>query len=100
MPFTTISLYDWAKHFKPKDPHLNKITHHQLNFSSPFNLVTNGVDCRTKIKVFILYFDAFFSSTCEPIPKDMKVTIIKEGEVALAEVWPVGGSQHLKEVQA
>ena len=74
-----------------KDLHLNEITPRQLNFSSSFNLVANGIDRRTKIKAFVLYFDTFFSSTGEPIPEDTKVTIVKEGEVALAEVWPVGG---------
>ena len=74
-----------------KDLHLNKITRRQLNFSLPFNLVASGIDRRTKIKAFVLYFDAYFSSTGEPIPEDTKVTIVKEGEVALAEVWPVGG---------
>ena len=73
-----------------KDLHLNKITRRQLDFLLPFNLVSNGIDRRTKIKAFVLYFDAFFGSTGELIPEDTKVTIVKEGEVALAEVWSVG----------
>lgn len=39
----------------------------------------------------MLYFDAFFTNTGEPVPPDVKVHIVKEGDVALAEVWPVGG---------
>lgn len=39
----------------------------------------------------MLYFDTFFTTTGEPVPPDAEVHIVKEGGVALAEVWPVGG---------
>lgn len=69
---------------------MNNIAPRQLDFSSSFKLVSTA-DRRTNVRSFILYFDTFFSSIGEPVPEGTKVTFVKEGDVALAEVWPVGG---------
>jgi len=73
-----------------KDLLLKDIVPRQLDFSSPFTLVSNA-DRRTKIHAFVLYFDTFFTRDGEPVPPDTEVKIVKEGEIALAEIWPVGG---------
>ncbi|RDX48838.1 protein arginine N-methyltransferase [Lentinus brumalis] len=73
-----------------KDLYLGDITPKQLDFSSPFKLVSTS-DRRIKVHSFVLYFDTYFTSTGEPIPAEADVYIIKEGDPVLAEVWPLGG---------
>jgi protein arginine N-methyltransferase 3 len=73
-----------------QDLHLGEITPRQLDFSSSFYLVSTA-ERRTKVYTFILYFDTFFTVTGGPIPPDTVAHILKNGDVALAEVWPVGG---------
>lgn len=76
--------------FLLKDIHLKNVTSRQLDFSSPFTLVSTTAK-RTKIRAFVLYFDTFFTTTGEPVPPEVPVKVTKEGDVTLAEVWPVGG---------
>jgi type I protein arginine methyltransferase len=73
-----------------KDLHLNVIFPRQLDFSSSFTLIANA-DRRTKVQAMVLYFDTFITLTGEPVPSDTEVKIVKEGDIALAEIWPVGG---------
>ncbi|KAF8837755.1 S-adenosyl-L-methionine-dependent methyltransferase [Paxillus ammoniavirescens] len=73
-----------------KDLHLKTITPRQLDFTSTFTL-TSTSSMRTKIHALVLYFDTFFTTTCEPLSPDVPVRLIKDGDVTLAEVWPVGG---------
>jgi type I protein arginine methyltransferase len=79
-----------AKLIIMKDLYLKDIAPRQLNFSSSFTLVSTA-DRRTKVQALILYFDTFFTSTGEPVSPDTKVKIVKEGDIAVAEIWPVGG---------
>ncbi|KAI0329044.1 S-adenosyl-L-methionine-dependent methyltransferase [Cubamyces sp. BRFM 1775] len=76
-----------------KDLYLGNITAKQLDFSSPFTLVSTA-ERKTKIHAFVLYFDTFFTHTGEPIPEDTDVYIARDGDPILAEVWPVGGRPH------
>ncbi len=76
--------------FTVKDLYLPDITARQLDFSSTFTLVTS-VERRTKVTAFILYFDTFFTMTGKPVSPSTQVKVIRENEVVLAEVWPVGG---------
>jgi type I protein arginine methyltransferase len=73
-----------------KDLHLNSTTPRNLDFSSPFTL-TSTTPKRTKIHAFVLYFDTFFTTTGDAVPPSVPVKVTKEGDVTLAEVWPVGG---------
>ncbi|KAI6039613.1 S-adenosyl-L-methionine-dependent methyltransferase [Pisolithus marmoratus] len=74
-----------------KDLHLNTITPRQLDFKSSFSLTCTS-PMRTKIHAFVLYFDTFFvAEGNEPLDPSVPVTIVKEGDPFLAEVWPVGG---------
>lgn len=73
-----------------QDLHLNQITPRHLDFSSPFTL-TATVSRRTKVNTLILYFDTFFTVSGRPVPTDTPVKVIKEDDLVLAEVWPVGG---------
>lgn len=73
-----------------QDLHLGTITPRQLDFKSPFTLTCTSPK-RTKIHAFVLYFDTFFTTTSAPLSPSASVTIIKEGDPVLAEVWPVGG---------
>ncbi len=73
-----------------KDLYLGNISTRQLNFSSPFTLVSRA-DRRTKVTAFVLYFDAFFTKTGKPVSPSTQVKVVKEDEAVLAEVWPVGG---------
>ena len=66
------------------------MTTRQLNFTSPFTLVSTASK-RTKVNALVLYFDTFFTGTGNPVPPDTQVNFVKEGEAVLAEVWPVGG---------
>ena len=43
------------------------------------------------MRAFVLYFDTFFTNTGEPIPDDVDVHVIHEGDPVLAEIWPLGG---------
>lgn len=69
---------------------LSDVTPGQLDFSSSFYLVAT-TDQRKTVNSFILYFDTFFTVTGLPVPPSTEVRSIKEGDVILAEVWPVGG---------
>ncbi|PBK95719.1 S-adenosyl-L-methionine-dependent methyltransferase [Armillaria gallica] len=73
-----------------KDLYLGNISTRQLNFSSPFMLVSRA-DRRTKVTAFVLYFDTFFTKTGKPVSPSTQVKAVKEDEAVLAEVWPVGG---------
>jgi protein arginine N-methyltransferase 3 len=78
-----------------KDLHLGAITARQLDFSSSFNLVSTA-ERRTKVHSFILYFDTFFTVTGDPVPPDTAAHMLKNGDLALVEVWPVGGKSSLQ----
>lgn len=69
---------------------LGDITSRQLDFQTKFALKAT-VERRTKINSFVLYFDTFFTVTGHPISPSTQVKTIQDGEVILAEVWPVGG---------
>ncbi|EMD39598.1 hypothetical protein CERSUDRAFT_111907 [Gelatoporia subvermispora B] len=73
-----------------KDLYVPSLTPKQLDFSSPFTLVSTA-ERRTKIRALVLYFDTFFTSTGEPAPEDTQVHVVREGDSILAEVWPLGG---------
>ncbi|TBU22355.1 protein arginine N-methyltransferase [Dichomitus squalens] len=73
-----------------KDLYLGSITPKQLDFSSPFKLVSTS-ERRIKVHAFVLYFDTFFTNTGAPIPDDVEAYVIHEGDPILAEVWPLGG---------
>ncbi|KAK7039941.1 protein arginine N-methyltransferase 3 [Favolaschia claudopus] len=73
-----------------KDLHLNTITPKQLDFTSPFKLISTS-DRRVKVTSFILYFDTFFAADGLPAPEGTEVKVIRESDPVLAEVWPVGG---------
>ncbi|KAJ7166306.1 protein arginine N-methyltransferase [Mycena crocata] len=73
-----------------KDLQLGVITARQLDFVSSFKLVST-VERRTKVNSFILYFDTFFTVHGRPVPEGTEVKMIRENDVVLAEVWPVGG---------
>ncbi|RXW22484.1 hypothetical protein EST38_g3361 [Candolleomyces aberdarensis] len=72
-----------------KDLILKDITIRQLDFSTPFTLVSTA-EQRSKISAFVLYFDTYFTVSGNPVPPETQVRNIKEGEVVVAEVWPVG----------
>ncbi|KAI8986156.1 S-adenosyl-L-methionine-dependent methyltransferase [Trametes punicea] len=76
-----------------KDLYLGTITSKQLDFSTPFTLVSIA-ERRTKIHAFVLYFDVFFTHTGEPVPEGMDAYIVRDGDPILAEVWPLGGRPH------
>jgi protein arginine N-methyltransferase 3 len=69
---------------------LSEIVPRQLDFASSFTLESTA-ERRTKVRAFVLYFDTFFTTTSELVPPEAKVYIVKDGDIALAEVWPVGG---------
>ncbi|KAG6379463.1 S-adenosyl-L-methionine-dependent methyltransferase [Boletus reticuloceps] len=73
-----------------KDLHLQTTTSRQLEFTSPFSL-TSTSPMRTKIHALVLYFDTFFTTTGAHLSPDVPVRIIKDGDVTLAEVWPIAG---------
>jgi len=73
-----------------KDLILSEVTPRQLDFSSPFTLVSTA-ERRTKVNAFVLYFDTFFTASGHPVSGSTEVKHIKEGDVILAELWPVGG---------
>ncbi|KAF9464204.1 protein arginine N-methyltransferase [Collybia nuda] len=82
-----------------KDLLLSEITQRQLDFTSSFTLVSTS-ERRTKINSFILYFDTFFTNTGHPVPAVTDVKTVKEGDVILAELWPVGGKSAPKRRQS
>ncbi|KAG2009785.1 arginine N-methyltransferase 3 [Coprinopsis cinerea AmutBmut pab1-1] len=73
-----------------KDLLIREITTRQLDFTTPFTLVSNSV-MRTKITAFILYFDTYFTTSGNPVPPETQPKYVKEDEPVLAELWPVGG---------
>ena len=75
------------------------ITIRQLNFSTPFTLISTS-DRRTKITAFVLYFDTFFTTSGLAVPPGTQVRNVKEGEAVVAEVWPVGGKSALQRRQS
>ncbi|KAI0345573.1 S-adenosyl-L-methionine-dependent methyltransferase [Trametopsis cervina] len=79
--------------FVIKDLFLKEITTRQLDFTTPFTLVST-TERREKIHAFVLYFDTFFIANIERIPEDTQVHVVSEGDPVLAEVWPVGGKPH------
>ncbi|KII88239.1 hypothetical protein PLICRDRAFT_161146 [Plicaturopsis crispa FD-325 SS-3] len=72
-----------------KDLHIGTITAKQLDFASPFSL-TSTTERRTKVHALVLYFDTFFTTTGDPVPPSKEVEVIKDRDVVVAEVWPVG----------
>ncbi|KAF9046251.1 protein arginine N-methyltransferase [Panaeolus papilionaceus] len=73
-----------------KDLLLGDITAQYLDFTTPFTLISTA-QRRTKINSLILYFDTFFTSTGHPISPATRVSLVKEGEAVLAELWPSMG---------
>lgn len=73
-----------------KDLYLSEVTAKQLDFSSPFKLVSTS-DRRIKVHSFVLYFDVFFTHTGEPIQPGTDVYVVQDSDPILAEVWPLGG---------
>ncbi|KAI0292194.1 S-adenosyl-L-methionine-dependent methyltransferase [Multifurca ochricompacta] len=72
-----------------KDLYLRDITTKQLEFMTPFSLVSTA-ERRTKIHALVLYFDAFFEATGSPVSSNTAVRVTRGGEGELAEVWPLG----------
>lgn len=70
-----------------QDLHLSTITSQSLNFSSSFRLTVNRKVL--KAHAFILYFDTFFTPSGAPVPEDAQVSLVRDGEPALAEVWQI-----------
>jgi protein arginine N-methyltransferase 3 len=66
-----------------------------LNFTSPFKLTATRR--ALKAHAFILYFDTFFTPTGQSVLEDAAVTLVKEGEPSLAEVWQVPGKVKRKD---
>ncbi|KAL6300670.1 S-adenosyl-L-methionine-dependent methyltransferase [Sparassis latifolia] len=83
----------YSEAYTIKDLYLGDVISRQLDFSTPFTLVSTA-ERRTKIHAFVLYFDVFFTATGEPIPPDTDVYLAREGDPLLAEVWPLGGRAH------
>ena len=75
---------------RPQDLTLATTTPKNLSFSTPFALPTTAVR-RTTVRAFVLYFDTFFTASGAPIKEGTQVTVVKDREAQLAEVWPVGG---------
>ncbi len=73
---------------------MRDITTKQLDFSSPFTLVST-TERRTKIHAFVLYFDTFFTSTGQPVPDGTQVYVARDGDPMLAEVWQIGSRAHV-----
>lgn len=64
-----------------------------------FTLVTTAAR-RTNVTAFVLYFDTFFTPSGRPVSPSTQVEVVREGEVALAELWPVGGKPAQKRRQS
>ncbi|TFK27687.1 arginine N-methyltransferase 3 [Coprinopsis marcescibilis] len=73
-----------------KDILIRDVTIRQLDFTSPFTLVST-TSRRTKVNALVLYFDTFFTGTSNPVPPGTQANCVKEGDAVLTEVWPVGG---------
>jgi protein arginine N-methyltransferase 3 len=78
-----------------KGLHFNSTTPRNLDFSSPFTL-TSTTPKRIKIHAFVLYFDTLFTTAGDAVPPSVPVKMTKEGDVTLAEVWPVSGKPPLQ----
>ena len=76
-----------------EDLYLRTITSRQLDFSTPFTLVSTAAKT-TKIHAFVLYFDTFFTASGEAVPEKTEVRVVREGDPVLAEIWPLGGKRH------
>ncbi|OCH89934.1 S-adenosyl-L-methionine-dependent methyltransferase [Obba rivulosa] len=76
-----------------KDLYVPDLAPKQLDFTSPFTLVSTA-ERRTKIHALVLYFDVFFTSTGESVPPETRAYVVREGDPILAEVWPLGGRPH------
>ncbi|EIN12179.1 S-adenosyl-L-methionine-dependent methyltransferase [Punctularia strigosozonata HHB-11173 SS5] len=74
-----------------KDIYLGNATPRSLDFTSSFKL-TSTAERRTKAHAFLLYFDTFFAADGAPVPESTAVQLVKDGDVRLAEVWPVGAA--------
>ncbi|KAF9525547.1 protein arginine N-methyltransferase [Crepidotus variabilis] len=88
-----------CKAYPVKDFVLSDVSPRDLDFASSFTL-SSTADQRTKVSAFVLYFDTYFSPSGHPIPPSTEVTLVKEGEVSLAEMWPVGGKPAHKRRQS
>jgi protein arginine N-methyltransferase 3 len=75
-----------------QDLYLRQVTPRQLDFISPFSLVST-TEHRQRVSAFVVYFDTFFNVTGDPVPPETTVNVIKPNEPTLAEVWPVGGKR-------
>jgi type I protein arginine methyltransferase len=73
----------------PQDIYLGNATPRSLDFISAFKLVSTA-ERRTRVHAFLLYFDTFFAADGAPVPEKTAVQLVKDGDVRLAEVWPVG----------
>ncbi|TDL19665.1 protein arginine N-methyltransferase [Rickenella mellea] len=73
-----------------KDLHIPKISTRQLDFVESFTLHATS-NRRTTVHAFLLYFDTFFTTSDDPVPPSTEVQTVKGGDVAVAEVWRVGG---------
>jgi protein arginine N-methyltransferase 3 len=63
-------------------------------------MLESTAERRTNCNALILYFDTFFTVTGGPVPTDTDVKVVGEGDVILAEVWPVGGKPAPKRRQS
>ncbi|PFH54009.1 hypothetical protein AMATHDRAFT_73046 [Amanita thiersii Skay4041] len=82
-----------------KDFVLKDVHSRHLNFSSDFTLIST-IGKRSKVNTFVLYFDTFFSPTGQSLSQNTPAHTLKEGDVALAELWPVGGKPASKRRQS
>lgn len=82
-----------------QDIEVNNVTTRQLDFSSKFTLVSTA-EKRSKVTAFVLYFDVYFNPSGQEVPEGTKVQVIREGEVVVAEFWPVGGKAAPKRRQS
>ncbi|KAK2465278.1 hypothetical protein APHAL10511_002632 [Amanita phalloides] len=85
--------------FTVKDIVVNNATTRQLDFSSNFAL-SSTAGKRSKVNAFVLYFDVFFDPSGQEVPEATSVQFIREGEVVVAELWPVGGKSAPKRRQS
>ncbi|KAF8657322.1 hypothetical protein AX16_002244 [Volvariella volvacea WC 439] len=88
-----------SKPYTVKDLVTGQITTKELDFFSPFTLISTA-EKRMKINAFVLYFDTFFTTHGKPIPSEAEVQITNEHDPILADVWPVGGKNALQRRQS
>lgn len=91
----TINKKTNPKPYDAQNLHLATVTPQSLNFSSTFRLTAHQKI--TKAHAFILYFDTFFTHTGLPVSDDVEVSLVKDGEPALAEVWQIPGKARRKD---